>query len=176
MTITIIAICAGVGVAALIAGVALLIRNPEMDTVEDRLETLAGMARRPGAVPTDASVLSSPLDDVPGMIEAGLLRVFNLRLSLEQANIEMSPLKFLGICAGLAGVGAAVVVVSPLSAIFALPIAATLGMLPMGWLWMAKRRRLKSFARQLPDALELMARGLAPATVWPPDFSWWATR
>ena len=49
MTIPIIAVCVGVGVATLIAGVAMLIRSPEMDTVEDRLATLAGMARRPHA-------------------------------------------------------------------------------------------------------------------------------
>lgn len=160
MSITIIAVCVGVGVATLIAGVALLIRNPEVETVEDRLATLAGMARRPGALTADASVLSSPLDDVPGMIEGALQRVFNLRLFLDQAQIEMAPIKFLGICAGLAGVGAAIVVVSPLSAVFAIPVAAMLGLLPFGWLWFARRKRLKAFARQLPDALELMARGL----------------
>ncbi len=160
MTMMIIAICGGLGVAALVAGVAMLIRNPEMDSVEDRLATLAGMARRPGMTPDQASVLSSPLDDIPNRIEAQVLRIFNIRLAMEQADMDISPAKFLAICASLAGLGVAIAVVSPLSVIWSAPLGCILGFLPFIWLWFARSRRLKAFARQLPDALELMARGL----------------
>ena len=42
-----------------------------------------------------------------------------------------------------------------------IPLAAVLlGTLPLGWLLMRRRRRLKAFASQLPDALEMLARSL----------------
>jgi tight adherence protein B len=45
--------------------------------------------------------------------------------------------------------------------IFFLPIIGVLMFLaPWGWLWNRRRVRLKSFAAQLPDALELVARAL----------------
>lgn len=160
MMITMIAVCAGIGVAALIIGIAMLVRNPEMENVEDRLATLAGMARQPNAAQPDANVLASPLDDVPGWIEARTLKVFNLRLKLEQADIDMSPAKFVAICAGLGGVGVAAMAVSGLGLGFAPVVGLALAALPLGWLWFKKQKRLKAFAKQLPDALELMARGL----------------
>jgi tight adherence protein B len=45
------------------------------------------------------------------------------------------------------------VVLVPLVAVF-------LGALPMGWVLFRRRRRLKAFGAQLPDALEMMARTL----------------
>jgi tight adherence protein B len=160
MTSTLIAIAAGIGVAALVAGVAMMIRSPEAENVEDRLDALAGMARKPNLVVADTSVLSRPLDDVPGQLEAMLLRFFNLRLLMEQADVDMSIAKFLGICAGLAGVGAAIIFVSGLNLALAPVVGGCLAFLPLLWLLLARRKRKKAFAAQLPAALELMARGL----------------
>ena len=137
-----------------------MIRSPEAETIEDRLDALAGMARKPNMVAADTSVLSSPLDDVPGQLEAVLLRFFNLRLLMEQADVDMSIAKFLGICAGLAAVGAAIIFVSGLNLALAPIAGGSLACLPPLWLIMAKRKRTKAFAAQLPAALELMARGL----------------
>ena len=41
-----------------------------------------------------------------------------------------------------------------------LPMGLMLAMLPMVWLVFRRRRRFKQFAKQLPDALELMLRAL----------------
>jgi tight adherence protein B len=160
MSITLIAIAAGIGVAALVAGVAMMIRSPDADTVEERLDALAGMARKPSQAPADTSVLSSPLDDVPGQIEAVFMRIFNVRLLMEQADVDMSVAKFLGICAGLAAVGCTIIFVSGLNMALAPLVGATLATLPIFWLLLARRKRKKAFAAQLPAALELMARGL----------------
>ena len=119
MTTTLIAIAAGIGVAALVAGVAMMIRSPDADAIEDRLDTLAGMARKPNMATVDTSVLASPLDDMPGQLEAALSRFFNLRLLMEQADVEMSIAKFLGVCAGLASVGVVVVLVGGFPIAFA---------------------------------------------------------
>jgi tight adherence protein B len=160
MSITLIAIAAGIGVAALVAGVAMMIRSPDADTVEERLDALAGMARKPSQAPADTSVLSSPLDDVPGQIEAVFMRIFNVRLLMEQADVDMSVAKFLGICVGLAAVGCTIIFVSGLNMALAPLVGATLATLPIFWLLLARRKRKKAFAAQLPAALELMARGL----------------
>ena len=160
MTVTLIAIAGGIAVAALIAGVAFMIRSPEAESVEDRLDTLAGLARKPHQSVDDASVLAGPLDDVPGKVEAILARFLNLRLLMEQADIEMSAAKFLAICAGLAGVGAAIIFVSGLSMTLIPFVSGGLAVLPLMWVLWARKRRQKTFGAQLPDALELMARGL----------------
>lgn len=161
MTTLLIAI-AGIGVAALVAGVAMMFRSAEAETVEGRLDTLAGMARKPNmmASSSDASVISRGFDDVPGELEALFMRFFNLRLLMEQADVEMSLAKFFGICGGLAAIGAAIVFVSGMSLALVPIVAGTLAFLPVMWLMMAKKRRKKAFAAQLPGALELMARGL----------------
>lgn len=41
-----------------------------------------------------------------------------------------------------------------------LAVAAGAGMLPSGWLWWQRGRRLRSMERQLPDALDLICRAL----------------
>ena len=79
---------------------------------------------------------------------------------LEQAD---SPLRPQGVLAAIAGCGVAGVLLavlghapSPL-----LPLAAIVGAsLPVGWLWWRRRGRFKAFAKQLPDALELVGRAL----------------
>ncbi len=35
-----------------------------------------------------------------------------------------------------------------------------IALLPLGWIILRRRRRLRAFAKQLPDALELIARAL----------------
>ena len=160
MTTTLIAIAVGVGVAALIGGVAMMLRSPEAETVEDRLDALANKARKPNLASSDSSVLSSPLDDMPSQLEAFFSRFFNLRLLMEQADVDMSISKFLGICAGLASVAIGAIYISGLSMKLAPFAAAGLGCLPVLWLVFARKKRQKAFAAQLPGALELMARGL----------------
>ena len=84
---------------------------------------------------------------------------FNVTKMFEQADCNIKPSALFGISIGLGVLGAAVsvwllnVYVAPLLALmfFALP-----------WLWVYMKRagRLKAFAGQLPDAMELVARAL----------------
>ena len=69
MSSIVIMIAAFVGVAALVGGVATLLRGSSSDTIEDRLEVLAGLKKDPKARKEEQSLLSGPLDDVPGVIE-----------------------------------------------------------------------------------------------------------
>jgi tight adherence protein B len=84
---------------------------------------------------------------------------FNLTKMFEQADANIKPSALFGISLGLAGLGAALSVwavnlyVAPVGALMCFS-------LPWLWLYMKRAKRLKSFAAQLPDAMELVARAL----------------
>jgi tight adherence protein B len=163
MLIIVIAVAAFVGVAALIVGLSFIFRGEAKTQVEDRLDVLTGAggsAAARGDNRGEPSVLAHPLDDMPGVLETFSLRFLDLRRLLEQAGSSLTPPRFLMICGGAALVGATIVIVARLSIAF-VPLAAIAGAsLPIGWLWFMRRRRLTAFARQLPDALELVSRAL----------------
>ncbi|MBA4067236.1 MAG: pilus assembly protein TadB [Isosphaera sp.] len=83
----------------------------------------------------------------------------NLTRMFEQADCNIKPSALFGISVGLAVVGAALCVW--LVNIYVVPLAALL-FFALPWLWLYNKRatRLKMFAAQLPDAMELVARAL----------------
>ena len=155
-----IILATGVGVAAAVAGVAMMLRGGGDEAVEDRLSSLAkNLSSKEKSLLDQEQNLLNGMDDVPGMAEQALLKFFNVRLMIEQADVDIPLNKFLTYCGGLAVVGAILPIVLRMGFIFA-PIGALLGLLPIMWLKWKKKARLKKFASQLPEALELMARGL----------------
>jgi tight adherence protein B len=84
---------------------------------------------------------------------------FNLTKMFEQADANIKPSALFGISVGLGAVGGALslwavnMYVAPLGAVL---------FFTMPWLWLYHKRaqRLKKFAAQLPDAMELVARAL----------------
>ena len=91
----------------------------------------------------------------------GLKKRFgDVRLLFEQADVSLNPTQLAMICGGLALGGAALLgalrvhpALLPLAAIF-------FGALPIMWLLWRRKRRLKKFGAQLPEAMEMLARGL----------------
>ena len=87
-------------------------------------------------------------------------RVGNVGLFFEQADSPIQPDVFLLMSGGClvlgGGVGWASRAPIPLWPVFAIGFA----LIPLGWLWFRRRGRFKRFARQLPDAMELIARAL----------------
>lgn len=160
MPTIVILIAAFVGVAALVGGVAMLLNGRSNKSAEERLDFYTQGGSVAGRGKTEKSVLAHPLDDMPSAIEEFLLQFFNLRRILEQADLTMSVPQFVMISV-LAGVaGAAVFLVTPLPATMA-PIAALiLAATPIGFVIFKRKRRLAAFGRQLPGALELIARAL----------------
>src|SRR5260370_14832784 len=84
----------------------------------------------------------------------------NLPKIFEQADCHIKPssLVMIGLVLGILGVTASWLAKVPLFLAW-LP-GLVLFMVPFGWVWNKRRVRLKSFAAQLPDALELVARAL----------------
>lgn len=151
-----------VGVAMLVGSVAMLLRDKPASKIEDRLDLLTGLnatAAKESAA-KETSILAQPFGDGPGIVQTFVEKFGNIELLFEQADTNLTFGKLLAISAimGLlgAGMGAAIgvhVALIPLS-------GAVLGALPLMWLLIRRKRRLKAFAAQLPDALEMLARSL----------------
>lgn len=150
------------GVAALVGALAFIMHGDRDAEVEDRLSALTTGKKGRGKV--DAAqykeLLSTMRIDGTSAVEKFVSRYLNLRLLFEQANVSMPVPTFLMICGGLATVGLALPTVAGISVALAPLMALFLAILPIVWLLMRRKRRLKKFGAQLPEALELIARAL----------------
>ena len=162
MTTFIIIAAAFVGVACLVGGVAtVMFRGEAAAHMENRLDVLTGAVAAPGAKSkqAEASVLSSPLNDVPNVLEDFVKRFFNLRAFLQQADTHLSPTKFICISIGLAVGGVILLPICRVPVLLA-PLGAVLGIVPFVALLFKRKKRMARFAKQLPEALELISRAL----------------
>jgi len=163
MTPLFIAIAAFVAVAALVGGVTMLLHREPASKIEDRLDLFTGV-NTPGAAKEgllkQKSVLHEPLDARPGLAETLLSRFADFNMIFEQADTSLTLSKLLALSLVIAAAGAALGAVT--GAPWALlPILALMaGSLPFFWLLWRRKRRLKAFAVQLPDALEMLSRSL----------------
>ena len=162
MNAILIAVAAFVGVAALVGGAALLLRSKPVSKIEDRLDLLTGVntSAGKGAAAKEASILTQPLDDKPGIVQLFLERFGNISKLFEQADTSLTIVKFAVISGVMGAAGllfAAVLRIHP--AIMPL-VGLLMGSLPLCWLLVRRKRRLKAFGSQLPDALEMIARTL----------------
>lgn len=151
-----------VAVTALVAAVAFILKDFRNTKAEDRLQVLAGL-KSPGLESRGLmkdEVLREGVQGLAGMINRLAMRAGNLKNLFIQADSPITPNAFLGLCAGCGAFGIALAILGhapvPLYPVTAL----LLGTLPLIWLLMRRRARFKKFAKQLPDALELIGRAL----------------
>lgn len=163
--LTIIVIVASfIGVAALVGGVAVIFRGDANNAIEDRLDVLAGiksgtMGR--GVNEADSSLLSSPLDETRGMLERAFSRFGNIRKLLEQADSPLDASRFMLLSAALAFGSAVICIVVPVIPKWLAPVVAPImGVLPLLWILLRRRSRLRKFGQQMPEGLELISRAL----------------
>jgi tight adherence protein B len=162
LNVMVVGIVAFVGVAALVGGAALLLRSKPTSKIEDRLDLLTGAATSAtkGAAAKEASILSQPLDNHAGIIQVFLERFGNVGLLFEQADTNLTIPKFAVISGVMAASGIVLGVVLRIH-VAMIPLACgVMGAVPTFWLLFRRKRRLKAFGAQLPDALEMMARTL----------------
>jgi len=148
------------GVACLVGGVAtILFRSEGSLEIENRLDVLTGAAAPSKDKKGEAALLSSPLNDGPNFVEEYVKRWFNLRSVLQHADVPLTPSKFMLISAAL---GLAGVVILPLARapLFLAPLGLVLAGLPLAALIFKRNHRMGAFAKQLPEALELISRAL----------------
>lgn len=157
----IIMFAVGVGVAALVGGIAVTLRSDAEGTAaEDRLSALTGKKNREKSRSESPTLLASPLDETLSTADVMLSKIGNIRHLMEQADVDMSGSKFLTICVVCAAAGASICAFTPAPK-YLMPVFGILtGILPVFWLFFKKSVRLKKFNKQLPEALELLSRSL----------------
>jgi tight adherence protein B len=149
-----------IGVAALVGGVVLFLRGRTEEAMEARLAQLAvGRSNKDSAL-INQGVLSQPLGSTQGVLGDFAAKIANFALLFEQADLRMTIPRFLAISLGLGLGGAVVSVVAGIHAGLAPLMGLLIATLPLGWIILRRRKRLRAFAKQLPDALELIARAL----------------
>jgi tight adherence protein B len=161
MTPILIAIAAFVGVTALVGGVAMLVLDRPSAKIEDRLQLLAGVTS-PAAkdFAKQATLLTEPLDSKPGLLETLASRFGDVDRLFAQADVQMTVSRMAAICAVLAVAGMAAATIYGMHPGLLPLIGASLASVPVLWLLWRRRRRLKAFGVQLPEALDMLARAL----------------
>ena len=158
-----IGILAFLGVSALIGGGAMLLRAAPAAKVEDRLDMLTGQQSPTSAKPSllqGPSVLARSLDDNRSLLDRLVSYFGDIHRLFEQADVSMTISKLALICGVLALMGMALGIVIKVNLVLLPLVAAFAASLPVLWLLFRRKRRLKKFATQLPDALEMIARAL----------------
>jgi tight adherence protein B len=157
-TTMLICVMTFVTVAALVGVVSFVLRDTSPKTSQ-RLDNLVGKRRQ---TDTNADILRKTAfeTDKKSVIEMLTPKFLSLHKFFEQADCHIRPgtLLGIGVILGALGVSGSWLARVP---IFFLPLSA-IGpfLVPLAWVWNKRRVRLKSFAAQLPDALELVARAL----------------
>lgn len=152
-----IAVAGGIGVAALLLAVATIFRSPVDTAMHDRLDMLAGKKTQAIA---DTSVLSRPLDDMPNALEEFVSNFFNVRRLLQQADLDMKTEKFIGLCLACAGLGLLLALATRIHVALYVVLPIGLFPLPFAWVLLKRRKRMKLFTKQLPEALDMLGRAL----------------
>jgi len=164
MSPIIVYIAVFVGVSALVIGIVFVMRGDKEQEVEERLSVLTSGKKKKGRAAADAAqyaeLLANMRSDGSSAIERFISRYLNLRLLFEQADVALPVLQFLMICGVLAAVGLVLPTATGMNVLFAPLAGGFLAILPIVWLLMRRKRRLRKFAAQLPEALELIARAL----------------
>jgi len=161
MSPLLISIAAFVGVSALVGSIAFVLRGSADSEVEDRLSVLTGaQGTKAKDALKKAGILSQPLNAHKTLIENILSRFANFPILFEQADTTLTVPKFAAFSGGMAAGGGLLPALAGLHPGLWPVMAIALGSLPLLWLLFRRKRRFKSFAKQLPDALELIARAL----------------
>ena len=149
-----------IGVACLVGGVAtILLRSSGEVAIENRLDVLTGASSPNAKAANEPTLLSTPLNEVPNVMEEFVKRFFNLRAFLQQADTQLTPPKFIVISVTIGVVTMFILPLVRVPLVLA-PLGLLMGFIPLFALMMKRKRRLAQFGKQLPEALELIGRAL----------------
>ena len=154
----VISMMAFLAVFGLIGFLAFMFRDTTPRTAT-RLDLLVGKRRRDDA---QADILRDAAfeNDKKSVLELLTPKFLSPKKMFEQADCHIPPSTLFGIGSLMGVLGATVTLLAHVPWFFAPITGLTLFTIPWLWLWNKRRGRLKKFAAQLPDALELVARAL----------------
>ena len=158
---TIVSIAAFLGVTGLVTAIVFLVREMGSNSLEDRLDILAGKkSANTGPELTKEALVQEGMSGLNKFAQSMMERFGNLKLLFQQADSKMKPEQFFLTSALMAGVG----FVASMLLRIPVPLYPVLMLFfatfPLMWLMWRRSRRFKKFAKQMPDAMELIARAL----------------
>lgn len=156
-----IILAAFVCVATLVGAVAISFKGSEDSAVEDRLKSITGKGGPKSLYDhEDHGILSKPLESIPGKMEEFAAKFLNLQTYIDQAGLTVTPQKIVFMMIGLGfTTGLITAIVSPFKAIVPI-VALFFAVIPLGYVFWVRSRRLRRFSEQLPETLELISRAL----------------
>jgi len=156
-----IGIAAFVGVTALVGGIAMLLLDRPSAKIEDRLQLLTGLSS-PAAkdFAKQSSLLLEPLDSKRSLLETIANRFGDVDLLFQQADVQLTLSRMAVLCAVLAGAGIAAALFLGVHPALVPLLGMFLAVVPVLWLLWRRKRRLKKFGAQLPEALDMLSRAL----------------
>ncbi|MSR52233.1 MAG: type II secretion system F family protein [Gemmataceae bacterium] len=161
MTAILLALFVFVGVTGLVGAVSFLVfRGGSSGRNLERLDAIVGRSVKSKDLSTDL-MIKQALQDVgrQNLLEKLTPEFFKVSKMFEQADVQMRPSVLFGVAIGFAFIGG--MISTLLVNVYVAPVGAgLLFSLPFVWLWWKRNARLKKFAAQLPEAMELVARAL----------------
>ncbi|MBL8794232.1 MAG: type II secretion system F family protein [Planctomycetia bacterium] len=155
----------GLLVAAVVGVLLFVLAERTAPRAAERLDTLVGKRRKESAA--DLLLKEQARDaDKKNLMDAVMPEILTFQKVFEQADCNIKPSALFSIAlvmGGMCGTFSLLIIKLQTGSLnfFVAPVAAMIGFsLPFIWLWNKRRNRLKAFASQLPDALELVARAL----------------
>ncbi|MDA0586476.1 MAG: type II secretion system F family protein [Planctomycetota bacterium] len=151
-----------IGVTVLVAAVIFLLSDFGSSSTEDRLEILTGKQAKKSE---ETGIMKEDfMNSTSGGFSALTGKLFksfqNMGMFFEQSDSPLRPDQFFMMSSGCVVVGVVLGWASkapiPLYPVFGIAI----GLVPYFWLRFRRNRRFKKFAKQMPDAMELIARAL----------------
>ena len=148
-----------VSVTAIIGVLAFVFRDVGGPKTSNRLDILIGKRRRDDS---GADILKRTAfeGDKKSLLEAITPNIPSVKRIFEQAECHIKPSTLFGISILLAVVATTASLMASVPWFFAPLVGIVFFFVPFLWLLNKRRTRLKKFASQLPDALELVARAL----------------
>jgi tight adherence protein B len=147
-----------IGVSAVI-GVLFFIFGDGTGKTAERLDALTGKRRRDDEATT--ILKKTALDrDKKSLLEAITPNVPTLKKLIVQADANITPSTFMVISLILGALGFTASWLAGVRIYFAPLLGILLALIPFAWLLHKRASRLKTFASQLPESLELVARAL----------------
>jgi tight adherence protein B len=154
-----ISLLAFLGVSALVGLVVFMMNDNTSQRAVDRLDMMTGKRRKDDAV-TGILKKTAFERDKKSLLELFTPNFPSLQKIFQQADCHIKPSTLFGIGLVLAVLGMTGSWLARVP-IYLAPLAGiVMFMIPVGWLYNKRRVRLKAFASQLSDALELVARAL----------------
>jgi tight adherence protein B len=162
MSPILLAIITFVGVTGLVGGLAMFLRNSQGNSRQaQRLDQIIGRGTMRGKESSADMILKQALQEVKGanILERLTPEFFKVSKMFEQADVAIKPPVLFGIALGMGLVGC--IISTVMVNIYVAPVGgALLFSIPFVWLWWKRGSRLKKFAAQLPEAMELISRAL----------------